>query len=132
MNIEKITPQIAALYLGQKCDVKWQLPFHDESAWEGIDIDNSVIEKLSLLYIEITPHLRRINSITEEEAQEVYLLTTGHEWKALSSDRIMPKQFGITGLNMAIGSPAAWLYLLGKGFDIFGLIPAGLAKDISK
>jgi len=30
-----------------------------------------------------------------------------------------------------VGNPAAWIYLLGKGFDLFDLIPAGLAKDVS-
>jgi len=33
--------------------------------------------------------------------------------------------------KLLIGSPAVWLHLLSLGFDLFGLIDAGLAKEIT-
>ena len=32
--------------------------------------------------------------------------------------------------DVEIGTPAVWLYLLSKGFDLFSLIESGLAKEI--
>ena len=142
-KIEKITPQIAALYLGAKCDVDWFAPYKDD-VWEAIEIDHSVIEKLSIAHISITPHLRRLDSITEEEAREVYEISRGEPWEARmewmdedDEDRTALRYYWnntdewyTDEKNMEIGRPLAWLYLLSKGFDLFGLIEAGLAKEI--
>lgn len=132
-KIEKITPQIAALYLGQKCDAEWLLPFH--APWENIEIDNYVIGKLSDCLIEVKPHLRRLDSITEEEAKEIYRLSQGKEWPGKTDFlawlvfefEFMTKE---ACLSAFIGTPAVWLYLLGKGFDLLSLIDSGLATEI--
>lgn len=113
MKIEKISPQIAALYLGAKCDLEWAAPYNDE-AWKAIEIDHSVIEKLSIAHISITPHLRRLESITEDEAGDIIKLYNSRDAK----------------IGDAIGSPTTWLYLLSKHFDLLGLIEIGLAKEI--
>ena len=133
-KIEKITPQIAALYLGAKCDVEWLAPYNDD-VWEAMEIDHSVIEKLSISHISITPHLRRMDSITEEEAREVFAIANGYEadknsFTSCLSWLARENALDYSNKEIEIGNPQVWLYLLSKGFDLFGLIEAGLAKEI--
>lgn len=109
-------------------------------------------DKIGLLfypYSDVIFHLRRLESITEEEARELYKISRGEEWDyeynsyAANRDRGMGKiwsclenwwmgnyeMFAENG-NWLIGDPNAWLYLISKGFDLFGLIDKGLAKEI--
>jgi len=118
----ELTTQILRLYIGSHFQVVGDL-----SNWQVI------------------PHLRRLSSITEEEALELYELVYGGKFE--------PKYFansknpGImceTVLEWAQGlqyvldrgyfaaTPAEFLYLTEKGFDLFGLIKAGLAKEVSE
>jgi len=77
MNIEKITPQIAAMYLGQMCDRNWLISKIGD--WYG-PINYNIIYWLDDGGLEITPHLRRLDSITEEDAREVYNVESGKRW----------------------------------------------------
>ena len=135
-KIEKITPQIAALYLGAKCDVDWLAPYNDD-VWDAIEIDHSVIEKLSIAHVSITPHLRRLESITEQEAKELFFQYCGKRYEDVYTDDDalrcwwnMHEEWNYFLGTLAIGEPSVWLWLLSKGFDLFGLIEAGLAKEI--
>lgn len=134
MSIEKITPQIAGMYLGQKCDVEWQLPYHDDSSWNDIEIDHAVIERLSSGDIEITPHLRSPDTLTEQECQMLYYLETGEAWTDQYGDEENTPScirfWFHDEYKGPTGSPMVWLKMLEMGFDLFGLIPAGLAKEI--
>ena len=149
-KIEKITPQTAALYLGAKCDVEWLYTDTINGAFEKGDVFHD--SKISAAHasgiergeIAITPHLRRLDSITEEEAREIYKISKGEPWEARmewmdedDEDRSALRNYWnntdewyTDEKNMEIGRPRVWLYLLSKGFDLFGLIESGLAKEI--
>lgn len=136
--IDKITPQIAALYLGQKCE-----PTGKDSiflaAYYGdgslVPIIPNFVQEIANDRCEVILHLRRLESITEEEARELYHVSEGVEWGLDSSCLINYwldyEEDYYQGSDRNIGNPAAWIYLLSKGFDLFGLIDAGLAKEIA-
>lgn len=138
--IKEVTPQIAALYLGQKCDVEWLIDYKSCGIQKGVVWTDIVFEDFMLKWIaqkdvKIIPYLRRLSSMTEAEAREVYrfvfaidfstesFFESAKEWLSHKDDPINDN------INLVIGIPSAWLYLLSKGYDIFGLIDAGLAKE---
>lgn len=147
--IKEVTPQIAALYLGQKCDVEWLIDYKSCGIQKGVVWTDMVFEDFMLKWIaqndvKIIPYLRRLSSMTEEEAREVYKLATGDEWDTsldhvksgapsaiydwfLSDDYFEENSF--SPMALVTDYSAAWLYLLSKGFDLFGLIDARLAKE---
>jgi hypothetical protein len=129
--IDKITPQIAALYLGQKCE---------NTSGSIYTVSNTDIYSFAdgtESWRKLTLHLRRLESITEEEARELYTLATGMVWTKRSSGSCLfnwifaQRKDSMQSLYHCIGIPAVWIYLLSKGFDLFGLIDAGLAKEIT-
>jgi hypothetical protein len=145
MKIDKITPQIAALYLGQKCELRsypasWDF---EEIKWDGFHHVSykGCISPETLRYLtfysefEVTPHLRRLESLTEEEAGEIHVIGFGRPYAGIipCKEWIHVDWSGQSCfLQDAIGTPAALLYLLSKGFDLFGLIDSGLAKEMSR
>lgn len=152
MKIETLTPQIIALYLGQKCDFEHEGKTVTGDIWgvfsSGVirvtrvseSIGNEV-EYNTRTFEQITPHLRPLSSLTEAEALELYEMVTGEKWKQIfekQADECLPlwvfddvEDLDIRGIDLVIGNPTAWLYLLSKGFDLLGLIDAGLAKEIT-
>lgn len=129
MKFKKITPQIAAMYLGQKCTCKWI----DSGDSADFPISTLTLNDLSYDLVEITPHLRSLESITEEEAIHIHDEVMGFpyagirpciEWICLS----FPGSSSF--YQDAIGYSAVWLKLLEWGFDLFYLIPQNLAKPI--
>ena len=150
MKIEKITPQIAALYLGQKCDVKWLYTdtiddaFKVGDIWSHSEIHGAHITRLTREEISIIPHLRRLDSITEDEARHCYEIKTGEPWTRIFNVQ-QPSEClnfwffeeldhleDITGFRFCLTDPLCYLYLLSKGFDLFDLIDSGLAKEIPR
>lgn len=139
MKIETLTPQILALYLGQKCE----FPSNGDIQYGFIGSVNNagfltvnwgLIESGKRACHEVTPHLRRLESLTEAEARELYevyygIVYVGTKWAALEWFSLHIEPASATVLKDHIGSPAAWLHLLSLGFDLFGLIDAGLAKE---
>lgn len=137
--IKEVTPQIAALYLGQKCDVEWLIDYKSCGIQKGVVWTDIVFEDFMLKWIaqkdvKIIPYLRRLSSITDEEALDLYNIKFGesvvrnwpsalHWWHDLNGDELWV-------MEAQIGNPRIWLYLLSKGFDLFGLIDAGLAKEV--
>lgn len=128
MKQVELTPQILRLYAGQKFTIQYN--------GEGYSS---------------MPHLRRLSSLTEDEARELFKISRGEEWDYQYNSSLANKErkngkiwsclenwwagdyemFDENG-NWIIGDPTAWLYLLSKGFDLFGLIEAGLAKEVDK
>jgi len=118
MEINKITPQIAGMLIGQKCE---------NSAGSIYTVSNTDIYSLTddaEPWRKLTVHLRRLESMTEEEARELYEgcdnddFYTWYKWLVK------------TRLNNMLLTPSALLYLVSKGFDVLGLIDKGLAKEI--
>lgn len=132
--MEKFTPQIAALYLGQKCKTKYGDGFIDGVFSSGkITVQHP--QSMSILPAdEIKPVLRRLDSLTESEARELYQVCypsdaeldaesfLGDWWNGYDEWYVKTKYF-------IFGKPSAWLKLLSWGFDLFGLIDSGLAID---
>ena len=142
MKIESITPQIAALYLGQKCTVTGNnsailSAYYGDG--ESVTIIPNFLQELVNGRCEAVLHLRPLSTITEVEAREVYLAFYGVPYKQEKSFSKI-SCVGFWGMNVEgvvgsiisghIGSPAIWLKLLEMGFDMFGLIESGLAKEI--
>lgn len=128
----ELTAQILGMYIGRPCDV---LDTDGEFLYTGIfslpNLDYWTREMYAL-----RPHLRRLEGITEEECKGLYLSANGTEWdRAYECMRWLDfdDDFGYGSmLGWCIGNPAAWLYLLSRGFDLFGLIDAGLAKEVEQ
>jgi len=122
MKHNTITPNIISLYLGQKCT------YDSDVLTEPIEteINARVLSDMEDGFASITPHLRRLESMTEDEAREVYEIAHGEAWENWKEYIEMYSPEG----SLLIGFPAVWLKLLGLGFDLFGLIDAGLAKEI--
>lgn len=74
--------------------------------------NNSSIER-------ITPHIRPISDMTEEEYATMLIIANKNNIKILERDEIVLRQT----------APEIMLWLLSKGFDLFGLIENNLAID---
>ncbi len=129
----ELTAQILWLYIGRPCHIEnTLLDFSNDH--NGIITPDNVIGHINGECV-IVPHLRRLESITNKEANELHRFFYGRDFAGVNpvKDWIMFKFPGESNLMQdAIGKPAAWLYLLSKGFDLFGLIDAGLAKEVSE
>ena len=127
----ELTAQILGMYVGQVCDV---LDTDGNFRYTVlISLDN--LEYWTPGVYALRPYLRRLESITNKEANELHKIFYGRCFSGVNpvKDWIMFKFPGESNLMQdAIGKPAAWLYLLSKGFDLFGLIDAGLAKEVSE
>ncbi len=138
MKIDKITPQIAAMYLGQKCDVEWLYTdtvddlFETGDVWYDSPIHGAHITRIGRGDINITPYLRRLDSITEDEARELWLEYMGDSWNEYQMGVSCLVSWFFNDDYPPIGLPVVLLWLLNKGFDLFSLIDAGLAKDVSQ
>ena len=144
----EITPQILGMYLGQKIEFVEDQKFFDIGSIMEVNhvVLFSIIEENASGFVL---HLRPLSSLTEAEARELFKISRGEEWdyeynsSLASRDRKMGKiwsclqnwwagdyeMFAENG-NWLVGDPNAWLYLLSKGFDLFGGIEAGWAKEI--
>lgn len=118
----ELTAQILGMYVGRPCDVG------------GLTIkvtphliSNMVTQKAIL-------HLRRLDNITEDEAEDMYSIAgwSSGKWSKFDFLSNEPVINDYLSHEILIGNPAAWLYLLSRGFDLFGLIDAGLAKEVSE
>lgn len=118
------------LYLGCECmigDTKWKKPeIHPDDLAPGIDLNygkpiKSIIDyhTLQAYSHKITPMLRSLDSITEEEKREFFKLQYGDE---KYDERLVRVS---TSLHTLF--PETFLYLLSRGFDLFGLIESGQA-----
>lgn len=144
MKKAELTPQILRLYVGKMCTLVGLT-----SQWDAIITDLNV-EYLADGYTVI-PHLRKLSSLTEQEACELFKISRNEDWdynynsSLANRDRQMGKAWSCLenwwdgdyemyaeNGNWILGEPYAWLKLLEWGFDLFGLIEVGLAKEVDK
>lgn len=135
--MKKLTPQVLALYLGQKCETKT-----GDSIIVGVNragvveirrISDGVF--LTWWVDDIKPILRPLSSLTENEARELYELKNGESFDDESCLHWWSKdkdEWYTTESKFCVGFPLVWLKLLSIGFDLFGLIDNGLALDATK
>ena len=134
----ELTVQVLAMYLGQKCTSKW-IETGEENEWP---ISTITINQFSFGLVGITPHLRRLDSLTEEEAQELYRIRYNEAW-GVDFERLgmevesCLERFWKEDIELynpegklLIGHPPVWLKLLEWGIDVLGGIEAGWAKEI--
>lgn len=106
------------LYLG--CSYQWK---DDDGEWRRPELLTAYqLNSIRQSGREVKLILRKLSDMTEEEMDEVWY---GHETKTVLV--LDYKNSGITR-KVALCSERT-RYLLSKGFDIFDLIPAGLAID---
>lgn len=129
----ELTPQILWLYIGQPCHLEnTSLVFSNDH--NGVITPDNVIGHMNRECF-IVPHLRRLENITNKDANALHNVFYGRDFSGVNlvKDWIMFKFQGESNLMQdAVGNPRAWLYLLSRGFDLFGLIDAGLAKEVSE
>jgi hypothetical protein len=127
--------QILALYLGQVCIFTWLIdhrPMVAGDEYEGT-IDYTKLMLHSDGEAKITPHLRRIESITEQEAQELYKVVYGRDFDSnIQADYWLTlyKSDLNSEMETIIGYPQGLLWLCRKGFDVFKLIDQKLAIEV--
>ena len=134
--IEKFDTRLAGLYIGCKCDITWNLADGTVEVWPGEDLCTKTLYELGEGNLSVVPHLRSMDSLTELEARDLFeIATAGVVWEK-RSESCLKKWWEVLDIEQyivghaLIGSPLVWLKLLEWGFDLFGLIPAGLAKEI--
>lgn len=141
----KLTPEILAMYLG--CNLFFESrvgnPKAKESKLLGVSIDRAGTH-LTLLpkghassntiwystsdFYNFKPILRRLVSMTEEEMKQVWVLEYDCPFDPMESELD-----DITwNFDSESWSVKAFQWLLSKGFDLFGLIDAGLAIENEK
>ena len=133
----ELTKQILRLYVGREATI-----YRGDIYVHVLEIKNVDIFLLdSYRYI---PHLRRLSSITEDEANEFWELTNDREFSKPYSDDFYDLTeyktvsewfnafYGKWGVLHTFYNASEFLYLTGRGFDLFGLIEAGLAKEVSE
>jgi hypothetical protein len=124
-------------YLGCECIINWENPEYEENG-KVRKLDSLRIYEMLTEYPEAIckPILRPLSDMTEEEAKQFYVSDGWGE----NLENIVVTDGGID-FTIARTSgycifsrlrPSSFLTLLSKGFDIFGLIDAGLAIDKTK
>lgn len=131
-----------AMYLGCECVITYVNP-----KWYGYinNLNRQVRLRPSILALaedkidgeklaEVKPILRKLSSMTEEEAKEIWI-------KILDRDKLEKDESYVSFLHsdeesygpeiwQMIGSVNVWQYLLSKSFDLFNYIEQGLALDV--
>lgn len=91
---------------------------------EGFDLhreDTIIVERVNYKLSEIIPILKPLSRLTREELE-----------KAGFCDHIDYLTYENRGVEWTLKAPYTHIeYLLSKHYDIYGLIPAGLAIDIN-
>lgn len=127
----ELTAQILGMYIGRPCDAELRT---DYTLTVTVVITPVLIWYYDSGSVKVTPHLRRLESITEDEAENMYSIAgwSSGKWSKFDFLSNEPVINDYLSHEILIGNPAAWLYLLSRGFDLFGLIDAGLAKEVEQ
>lgn len=130
-NTKVLTPQLLAMYLGQKA---MQRTFMDDGKWcepFEVDIDHISIE-LAMTdpdHYETKPILRPLSKMTEAEASKYEAVW--HEGEACT--KFMAETCEAPEAKVSFEHMAAITQrLCADGFDLFGLLPANLAIEKTK
>lgn len=143
--MKELTPQILAMYLGVAASVKFNgvfLRMDDNSCFSDGRwfISGEIIHLFGCGHCEVKPILRRLSSMSEEEAREFKKLVpyidhigfASGRWQYWEHEeegnhetrRVCKVTSDINGLPLIVMP-----YLLSKSFDLFGLIDSGLAIE---
>jgi len=114
---------IAHLYLG--CEVSADKAFYPGFKAKLIStmVTNSFADGIPLSNIEffaVKPLLRKLDSMTEEEHNQLMKICLNDEFKTLDKAPV------------GCGCPKGFAWLLYKHFDLFNLIESGEALDINE
>jgi hypothetical protein len=116
------------LYIGCECLYDWL--YYNETDLFG-KVTSKIIEDVRTPHLSgaatnVRPLLRPLSDMTDEEAVNVGILPKRHWHEDTPQEQI---DWLCNNWNMEIYSPSDLRYLLSEGFDLFGLIDAGLALD---
>lgn len=153
MSDVKLTAQIFSLYAGQRAEFPGNIRSEIISAFGyGKDVivcttglpgwpQNGFYPHYAQ-GADVKPILRPLSSMTEEEAMEVYKIVYGEAYDGPDGDcryhigmgykNGVSLALAVVGFRDTLGHPPAFLHLCSLGFDLFGLIDAGLAIDSTK
>lgn len=88
---------------------------------------------------EVELILRPLSDMTKEEAKEIAAVYTGYtiNWVHIKDGQIIFNYYEGDEVqenvfDIGYSNPEGFLYMLSRGFDLFGLIDAGLAIDKAK
>jgi len=136
MKHAKITPQIAALYLGALCEiVKAPVNWNKNMPIVGelMEVTGQVCQDLGIWEdFEITLHLRHLNSLTDAQAMECYNIFYEGQAPEMTIEalyKLSSKTLIAHSTNIHMGFAPIQNYLRSRGFDLDGLIESGLAKE---
>lgn len=134
----ELTAQIVALYLGQKCRTPDGIGVLCGISQDGIvkvefgafGPDFEVSHTLPF----VKPILRRLESLTEAEARELYKVYISDQDYLFSDKDLFINWWNDTTLlqgfaPFVLGFSGIYLKLLSWGFDLFNLIDSGAAID---
>lgn len=145
----ELTAADFALYLG--CEVEWMRERGyflagintGQENFNPVGLVSEQMEPVWVKFDEITPILRPLSDMTEEEARDVYYIRNGevfnprpeywpenHADISALDDLRSDVELYQEDIRFVIGEPAAWHYLLAHHFDLFGWIDAGLAIKV--
>ena len=145
--MENITQQILAMYIGQQVQTPDGIGLLYSVSTDGVcvvtfgamgpDFD------MGFIFDQVKPILRPLKDMTEQEARELYVDHFSQKWEAswqcqngrescLQNWWRYANEWYLSGTQVACGKPSVWAKLLEMGFDLFNLIPAGLAVDKTK
>jgi len=136
MTHTKITPQIAALYLGAWCEVTkaetyW---FEKPTVGDKMLVNGKVLSILTTEKgFEIILHLHSLNSLADEQAMECYNIFYEGQAPEMTIEALYTlssKTLIAHGSNIHLGFAPIQNHLRALGFDLDCLIEAGLAKEI--
>ncbi len=142
-NEKKLTAQDLALYYRGQAKLirraKKLDSFHGFAhVGQVVVIDSVLIASVEQGLYVVKPILRPLSDMTEDEARNVYKITTGEDYPAndaksevfaVQDEEFLSAQMEIGAM---MGQPAVWRYLLSRHFDLFGWIESGLAIDKTK
>lgn len=153
MSDVKLTAQILSLYAGQRAEFPGNIRSEIISAFDyGKDVivcatglpgwpQNGFYPHYAQ-GADVKPILRPLSSMTEDEALEVYKIVYGNDyggkagecryWIGMDYKEDIGLGQSVVGFRNTLANPPALLHLCSLGFDLFGLIDAGLAIDSTK
>lgn len=147
---KKLTIQIAAMYLG--CEVESENgrgALHSLANNGFVTVRFREFREIGLYHVvtypdlsSVRPILRPLSDLTEQEAREMYEIKTGEAFEPrpeyleegdwdFSAKEYFDELVEIyeDTIQVCIGKPDIWSYLLSRHFDLFGLIESGDAID---
>lgn len=138
----QLTAQQLALYLGQKVSTDIGIGVIDTIALHNTVLvtfeDDEDGEACDFPCDEVNPILRKLSSLTEDEAVRIYEILSGKPaitpkvnggYSSMLEYLHSDTNYRFKEITFLCGHPQTWQYLLSIGIDLFGWIDADLAID---